>query len=233
MALPQMARSEHIVADYQTVRLSLKGHPMGELRAHFRKERILSCAETAALKDGAFARNAGVVLVRQRPGNGKAIFITIEDETGITNIVLWERTLERFRREVMGARLLLVEGRIQRSPEGVIHLMAQRLADRTADLALLSRVRKPRMDVARADEFAHPQHPRKHPVTFGSCRNRATFIENEICARRGIQKPATEPHPGKRRKSGKSRRHTLALHDLSTKTREASDQMEQGRIPPP
>lgn len=163
VSLPRMARSEHIVADYQTVRLSLKGHPMGELRDHFRKEPILTCAETSALKDGAFARNAGVVLVRQRPGNGKAIFITIEDETGITNIVLWERTLERFRREVMGARLLLVEGRIQRSPEGVIHLMAQRLTDRTADLALLSTVRQPRMEVARADEFAHPQHPRKHP----------------------------------------------------------------------
>ncbi|MEP9352205.1 error-prone DNA polymerase [Xanthobacter sp. KR7-65] len=163
VALPRMARAEHIVADYQTVRLSLKGHPMGELRDHFRKERILTCAATSALRDGAFARTAGVVLVRQRPGNGKAIFITIEDETGITNIVLWERTLEHFRREVMGARLLLVEGRVQKSREGVVHLMAQRLFDRTGDLDLLSRVRRPQMDVARADEFAHPQHPRKHP----------------------------------------------------------------------
>ncbi|MFG1381301.1 error-prone DNA polymerase [Xanthobacter versatilis] len=161
--LPDMARSEHIVADYQTVRLSLKGHPMGELRDHFRAARILSCAETTALKDGAFARTAGVVLVRQRPGNGKAIFITLEDETGITNVVLWARTLERFRRAVMGARLLLVEGRVQKSPEGVVHLMAESLIDRTADLALLSRVRKPQMELSRADEFAHPQHPRRHP----------------------------------------------------------------------
>ncbi len=161
--LPRMARSEHIVADYQTVRLSLKGHPMGELRDHFRAERILTCAQTAALKDGAFARTAGVVLVRQRPGNGKAIFITLEDETGITNIVLWERTFERFRRQVMGSRLLVVEGQVQKSSEGVVHLMAQRLFDRTADLALLSRVRQPQLDLTRADEFAHPEHSRQHP----------------------------------------------------------------------
>lgn len=161
--LPGMARSEHIVADYQTVRLSLKGHPMGELRDHFRARKVLSCAETARLKDGTFARTAGVVLVRQRPGNGKAIFITLEDETGITNVVLWERTFERFRREVMGARLLVAEGKVQKSPEGVVHLLAQRLFDHTADLLLLSRVHKSHLVVSRADAFTHPQHPRGHP----------------------------------------------------------------------
>ena len=81
------------------------------------------------MRDGAFVRCAGVVLVRQRPGEGNAIFITLSDETGICNVVVWARTFERFRKEVMGARLLLAEGKVQKSPEGVVHLMAEQ-ADR-------------------------------------------------------------------------------------------------------
>ena len=118
MALPEMTLPEHVVADYQTHRLSLKGHPMGILRPLFRRERILSCAETELKPDATYARTAGVVLVRQRPGNGKAIFITIEDETGIVNVVLWASLFERYRREVMGARLLLIEGRVAAQPGG-------------------------------------------------------------------------------------------------------------------
>jgi len=137
--LPAMPRSEHVVADYQTVRLSLKGHPMEFLRAGFSGERVLSCQATTALADGAFARCAGVVLVRQRPGSAKGVvFVTLEDETGIANVVVWPRTMDRFRKEVMGARLLLVEGRIQRSPEGVVHLVADRMIDRSLDLFRLS-----------------------------------------------------------------------------------------------
>ncbi len=71
------------------------------------------------------------MLVRQRPGKGNAIFITIEDETGVTNCVLWARQFERLRRPVMAARLMLVEGRVQRSPEGVVHLMATNIIDRS------------------------------------------------------------------------------------------------------
>ena len=73
------------MADYQTVRLSLKGHPMGLLRQHFRQDRVVTCAEANALADGRRARVAGVVLVRQRPGSGNAIFITLEDESGVVN----------------------------------------------------------------------------------------------------------------------------------------------------
>ena len=135
--LPEMALGEHVATDYQTLRLSLKAHPMQILRPIFVRERILSCAETAARPDGAFARTAGIVLVRQRPGKGNAIFVTLEDETGVTNVVLWARDFERYRREVMSARLLLVEGRVQKSPEGVIHLMGVRVHDRTAELRQL------------------------------------------------------------------------------------------------
>ena len=163
MALPAMPLAEHIVTDYQTVRLSLKGHPMQLLRPQFRREGILSCRETDAKRDGAFARTAGIVLVRQRPGNGNAIFVTLEDETGITNVVIWARLFERFRREVMGARLMLVEGRLQKSPEGVIHLMAQRIIDRSGDLLALSDTHRAEMRPV-VDELKNPPPPRhRHP----------------------------------------------------------------------
>jgi error-prone DNA polymerase len=99
---------------------------------------LIPCARVGDFKDGALVRTAGIVLVRQRPGEGKAIFITHSDETGICNMVMWERLFERFRKEAMGARLLLAEGRVQKSPEGVVHLMATRLMDRSADLRILS-----------------------------------------------------------------------------------------------
>ena len=126
---------------------------------------MTTCRGTNDKPDGAFAKVAGVVLVRQRPGNGTAIFITLEDETGITNVVLWARKFERFRREVMGARLLLIEGLIQKSPENVVHLMAERVIDRTAELSHLSDTHRTEPLVGRADEAAHPQYPRQsgHP----------------------------------------------------------------------
>jgi error-prone DNA polymerase len=158
--LPDMPLREHVAADYQTVRLSLKAHPMQILRPVFAAERVLSCHETGALHDGRWARTAGVVLVRQRPGNGKAIFITLEDETGITNVLLWARVFERFRAEVMGAKLLLIEGRVQKSKEGVTHLMGARAFNRSDELARLSEDHVPEIELTRADEVKHPQHPR-------------------------------------------------------------------------
>ena len=164
-ALPAMPLSEHVVADYQMLRLSLKAHPMVFLRERFRREGVRTTAEIAALPDGAFARVAGVVLVRQRPGKGNAIFMTLEDEAGITNVVLWARRFERFRRQVMSARLALVSGRVQKSREGVVHLMAETVDDRTRDLAALSQAHEARTRLSRADEFVHPHYPRSagHP----------------------------------------------------------------------
>ncbi len=136
--LPAMPLSEEVVVDYQLTRLSLKGHPMAFLRPVFRREGMLSCAEANHIKDGRRARVAGVVLVRQRPGKGNAIFVTIEDETGVVNGLMWARDFEANRRAVMGARLLVLEGVIQRSEEGVAHLMTTRAHDRTAELRRLS-----------------------------------------------------------------------------------------------
>jgi error-prone DNA polymerase len=160
--LPRMERTEHVVADYQTLRLSLKGHPMDILREMFRAEGILSTAAATALADGTWARTAGLVLVRQRPGKGNAIFVTLEDETGIANLVIWARLLERFRRPVMAARLMLAEGRIQKSPEGVVHLMVERIVDRTTELDRLSDAHRAVVELARADEVVSPRIARGH-----------------------------------------------------------------------
>jgi error-prone DNA polymerase len=137
--LPLMPLPEQVVADYQTIRLSLKGHPMEFLRAMFTKERVIACEAVSHANDRQRVRCAGVVLVRQRPGSAKGVvFMTLEDETGIANIVVWPKVMERFRKEVMGARLILVEGTIQSSPEKVVHLVAERLFDRSSDLMNLS-----------------------------------------------------------------------------------------------
>src|SRR4051812_91578 len=139
LPLPPMPLPEQVVADYQTIRLSLKGHPMEFLRPMFVQERVVPCGTVAHDKDKQYVRCAGVVLVRQRPGSAKGVvFMTLEDETGIANIVVWPQVMEQFRKEVMGARLLLVEGYIQSSPEQVTHLVAQRLFDRSHDLTGLA-----------------------------------------------------------------------------------------------
>lgn len=155
--LPVMPRAEQVVADYQTIRLSLKGHPMEFLREMFSRERIVACKDISHENERRRVRCAGVVLVRQRPGSASGVvFMTLEDETGIANVVVWPKIMEQYRKEVMGARLILVEGYIQSSPEKVTHLIAQRMVDRSHDLVGL----------------ANDALSRKHPVPAG-----ATVVE--------------------------------------------------------
>ena len=135
--LPAMPLAEEVAADYQTHRLSLKGHPMQFLRSALAAEGASTCAALNAASDGTRLRCAGVVLLRQRPGKGNAVFITIEDETGIANALLWARDFEKQRAAVMAARLMLIEGQVQRGKDGVVHLMAKRVIDRTPLLARL------------------------------------------------------------------------------------------------
>jgi error-prone DNA polymerase len=165
--LPDMPLPEQVVADYQTIRLSLKGHPMEFLRPMFAQERVVACASICHGNAGKRVRCAGVVLVRQRPGSAKGVvFMTLEDETGIANIVVWPKVMERFRKEVMGARLIMVEGHIQSSPEQVTHLVAERLFDRSRELVTLADdapVRKHPLPAGPA--LIEPLHddPRQHP----------------------------------------------------------------------
>jgi error-prone DNA polymerase len=163
-ALPAMPLPEEIVTDYQVTRLSLKGHPMQLLRQTFNREGVLSCAEAVNARNGRIERVAGVVLIRQRPGKGNALFITLEDETGITNVLLWARDFERHRRAVMAARLMEVEGEVQRSKEGVMHLIARRVFDRSALLGDLNDDAPLEPPMARADGPKNPPDPRHgHP----------------------------------------------------------------------
>jgi error-prone DNA polymerase len=162
--LPVMPLSEEVTADYQTTKLSLKQHPMHFLRETLRRQRILSSEEMLGVPNGKRAKVAGVVLVRQRPGKGNAIFATLEDETGIINILLWARLFERYRRPLMASRMMEAHGVVQKSKEGVLHLMADRIVDRTDLLDRLSDEGKVPIQVSRADVFVHPQLPRgRHP----------------------------------------------------------------------
>jgi error-prone DNA polymerase len=136
--LPKMSLGEHVVQDYSSLSLSLKAHPMAFFRAQLTRQRVITSARhwDESLK-GRYVRVAGLVLVRQQPGTAKGvIFITLEDETGIINVVVWPKVFARNRRTVMSAQFLEVGGKIER--EGlVIHVIANELIDRTHELRAL------------------------------------------------------------------------------------------------
>ena len=176
VALPEMALGEHVVNDYQTLRLSLKAHPLALLRSQFDATRITRCADLRHLRDGARVSIAGVVLVRQRPGSAKGVvFMTLEDETGVANTVVWPNMLERFRKVIMTARLMVVSGRIQRH-EDIIHIVAQRLEDHSDRLLSLSEwAGDMAIPIANADEVLRPDpgsaRTPDHPRWAGHPRN--------------------------------------------------------------
>ncbi|HEX8937984.1 MAG TPA: error-prone DNA polymerase [Sphingomicrobium sp.] len=138
--LPEMPLSEHVVNDYQTIRLSLKAHPMAFLREHYERQKFITAEQLKSLKDAKRLSIAGLVLIRQRPGSAKGVtFITIEDETGIANLVIWPDVFGKQRKIVMGARLMAVHGIVQRDEDnGVIHVVARRLEDHSHMLRHLS-----------------------------------------------------------------------------------------------
>jgi len=164
VTLPIMPLSEHVVNDYRSLRLSLKAHPMSFLRAPIAASRIAACADLKRYRDGARVSVAGVVLVRQRPGSAQGVvFMTIEDETGIANSVIWPNVLERERKVVMGARLVVVHGRIQRH-EDIIHVVAGRLEDRSDWLDLLTENGEAlSLALANADEVRRPEPGSRRP----------------------------------------------------------------------
>jgi len=165
--LPAMPLSEEVVADYQTQRLSLKAHPLAFLRASLAERGFIRAADLRKRKYRSMVKLSGVVLIRQRPGSAKGVcFITIEDETGVANIVVWPDVMEKYRRAIMGARLLEVRGRVEQDDD-VIHVIAAHLEDATEELHRLSDdLLQPAMDnadhVNRPVQGSHPRptHPR-------------------------------------------------------------------------
>lgn len=138
VALPAMPVCEQVVADYQTLRLSLKAHPMSFLRKSLSSQGYLTCAALAQSRNRQKVKLAGLVLIRQRPGSAKGVcFITIEDETGVANLVVWPKVMEQFRKVVMQSRLLVIHGYVQRDVD-IIHVVADRLENRSDALLRLA-----------------------------------------------------------------------------------------------
>ncbi|WP_299025758.1 error-prone DNA polymerase [uncultured Sulfitobacter sp.] len=165
--LPAMAQAEHVVADYQTLRLSLKAHPMAFFRSSLKSQGFSSSHNLIHMAHGARVSLAGLVLVRQKPGSAKGVcFITLEDEDGVANLVIWPKLFEHYRALIMTARLMVVHGRVQTDGR-VIHVVVDRLEDRTARLDSLGDAPVPATAV-RGDHITHPlpSHVgggRKHP----------------------------------------------------------------------
>jgi error-prone DNA polymerase len=135
IALRPMTGGREVVEDYTHLGLSLRAHPVSFLRAELHRQDIVPCAHAMAAPDGKWLETAGIVLVRQKPGSAKGVmFITIEDETGIANLVIWPSLYEKQRRTILAAGMMAVFGRVQREGE-VIHLIAHRLTDLSPTLA--------------------------------------------------------------------------------------------------
>jgi len=175
VALPAMRAGHEVVEDYSHTGLTLRQHPVAFLRKDLREKRMVTCAEAMAARDGRWLMTGGLVLVRQRPGSAKGVmFMTIEDETGIINAVVWPTLFERQRRLVLSASMLAINGRIQREGD-VVHLVAQRLFDLSDDLGRLGeRDEQFPLPYGRGDEFARGNgapDPRERPKAAAPARD--------------------------------------------------------------
>jgi error-prone DNA polymerase len=154
--LPPLRLGEHIVQDYISLQMSLKAHPLSLLRARMNARGITPNAKILDTPDGTRITMAGLVLVRQRPGTASGvIFVTLEDEASIANIIVWPKVFEAYRRTLLASRLLMVTGKLQK--QGIVaHVIADKLIDITSDLSLLSAAHGERCEaLARADQVKH------------------------------------------------------------------------------
>ncbi len=155
-ALPPMPIGEHVVNDYRYLSLSLKAHPVSFLREKLTSRRVVTNGSLRDMTNNRRITVAGLVIIRQRPGTAKGvIFMTLEDETDIANIIVWPKTFERFRPIVLGARLIAVTGKVQ-SESSVIHVVADTLHELTPMLAALCEDAGDLSSLARADEVRRP-----------------------------------------------------------------------------
>ncbi|NLS01159.1 error-prone DNA polymerase [Rhizobium sp. P38BS-XIX] len=165
VALPEMLPGEQVIEDYRYLSLSLKAHPVSFLRADFARQGIVQNRDLLKVANGRMVTIAGLVLVRQRPGSAKGvIFMTLEDETGVANAIVWRNKFEKYRAIVMGARLVRIRGRLQ-SASGVIHVVVDHIEDMTSALGILKREARSFGACERADEVlrATMDHRQKQP----------------------------------------------------------------------
>jgi error-prone DNA polymerase len=164
--LPLLRPSEHVVHDYATTGLSIKGHPLSFVRHTLDLLRIVPAKLANQTENKTMIKTAGLILIRQRPGTAKGVcFITLEDETGTTNLVVFPKLFDKYRKEIMNARLLMVEGVVERTE--VTHIIVHRIFDVTKLLGDLTPIRndqQPILTLSRADEKAPPFVPIDKPL---------------------------------------------------------------------
>jgi error-prone DNA polymerase len=163
VALPPMPPGQQVLEDYRHLRLSLRAHPVSFLRTDLDQRKILRNEKLREMTSGSYGTVAGLVLIRQRPGTAKGvIFMTLEDETGIANAIVWPKVFETFRPVVLGARLVAITGKLQ-NERSVIHVVANHIEDLTP---LLRRFSEPDLNAASGEIEAGSRplkgaHPRR------------------------------------------------------------------------
>jgi error-prone DNA polymerase len=163
VTLPSMTAGRQVVEDYRSTGLSLRRHPVSFLRADLDASRIVRCADLPTIRDGKRLEVAGIILVRQRPGSARGVlFVTIEDETGHANLILWPSVFEKQRRLVLSASMIACRGKLQKEGD-VIHVIAEHLTDLSPMLRGVGERNEPfPVPHTRGDEARHggPPDPR-------------------------------------------------------------------------
>ena len=156
--LRALTDGREVIEDYRNLQLSLRAHPLTFVRDELRRRGVTRCADLASVRDGRHVEVAGIILVRQKPGSAKGVlFITIEDETGVANGILWPDRFEAQRRTIMSASMVGLKGRVQKEGE-VIHVICDRIVDhgdllhRVGDMSFPHRT-------GRGDAAQHPGSP--------------------------------------------------------------------------
>ena len=180
ITLPFMTQAEHVVQDYAATGLSLKAHPVSFLREKLQMLHVTATGDLSKLKNGDAVKVAGLITVRQRPGTAKGIlFITIEDETGFSNLVVWETMFDKYRKEIIQARLLMVEGKLQIEGK-VVHVIVKRCFNLNKMLGSLTPVandNQPVLTLARSDETTAPVPDERNTFTVNKGGKKEVFYK--------------------------------------------------------
>jgi error-prone DNA polymerase len=164
--LPTLRLSEHVVQDYMTTGLSIKGHPLSFIRHTLELLHIRTAKDVNQIENKTAVKTAGLILIRQRPGTAKGVcFITLEDETGTANLVVFPKLFDKYRKEILHARLLMVEGVVERTE--VTHVIVRRIFDISkllGDLTAIRNEQQPVLTLSRADEKVSPFIPMEKPL---------------------------------------------------------------------
>ncbi|MDP2294142.1 MAG: DNA polymerase III subunit alpha [Pseudolabrys sp.] len=204
VTLPPMPLGEEVVNDYRFLRLSLRAHPAQFLRADLDARRTLRNAALRGIANGTRVRISGLVTCRQRPGSAKGVvFMTIEDESAVANVIVWPKVFERLRPIVLGARYVAVTGRVQEEA-GVIHVVAEQLEDLTVLLARLAEHGADIDSLARCDEVRRPIEDQREARAHGGRQSRLAQLMREmpeLAADLGVTAPGSAHAPGRRARS--------------------------------